>query len=339
MERIMVALSGGVDSSVTAYLLKEKGFNVIGVSFIFYDDIDAKNLELARQTTQFLGIQHLILDARQEFFKKIISPFFEQYKMGLTPNPCVLCNEKMKFARLLQEAEREGIFYISTGHYARIKDGHLLKGIDEKKDQSYVLYRLKHLELSRTLLPLGDMHKHDVRLIAKDIGLPTQKTKESQQICFLMGRSYTEHFKVRNSGVIRHIKTGTILGRHKGIENFTIGQRKRLGISHPTPLYVVSMEPETNTVYVGDFDDAHSMIVHVKDLNWIIQKDGEFNADVKVRYTMQPKPAVVSVINKNEVSVRFYEPQWAPAPGQSAVFYDGEMVIGGGIITKITDDL
>lgn len=335
----MVALSGGVDSSVTAYLLKEKGFSVIGVSFIFYDEIDAKHLELARQTSQFLGIQHLIIDARQEFFNKIIHPFFEQYKKGLTPNPCVTCNEKMKFSRLLQEAEHEGIFYISTGHYARIKDGYLLKGIDEKKDQSYVLYRLSQRELYRTLLPLGEFHKHEVRLIAKDIGLPTQETKESQQICFLMGRSYTEHFKTRNLGVIKHVKTGAILGRHKGIENFTIGQRKRLGISHPTPLYVVSIEPETNTVYVGDFVDAHSMTVRVKDINWIIQKDGEFNADVKVRYTMQPKPAVVSVINKNEVSVRFFELQWAPAPGQSAVFYDGEMVIGGGIITKINENL
>ncbi|MFQ3573774.1 MAG: tRNA 2-thiouridine(34) synthase MnmA [Thermodesulfovibrionales bacterium] len=332
MEKVLVALSGGVDSSVCAFLLREQGYKVVGASLLLYDDVNSTNIELAIQTSKYLGIQHLIIDARTEFLNQIITPFYEAYTKGLTPNPCVMCNRGIKFQRLLQEANLRDTFYISTGHYARISDGKLLRGTDTHKDQSYVLYRLSHEQILRTKLPLGELHKDVVRSIASKAGLPTSSAKESHEVCFLKGSSYTGHFKGSKKGVIRDVKTGQILGRHNGIEHYTIGQRKRLGISHPTPLYVVSIEHETNTIYVGDFDSAHSDIVRVKDINWIIKREKDFSADVKIRYTMKPAPAFVSIVDNDSIVVRFNKPQWAPAPGQSAVFYEGDVVIGGGII-------
>lgn len=328
----MIAMSGGVDSSVCGYLLREMGYKVIAISFILYDDGDFTNIQLAKQTAESLRIPHVIIDVRQEFYEEVIKPFYEQYSRGLTPNPCVICNRTIKFKRLLDEADRHDIYYISTGHYARIKGGNLFKGADYTKDQSYVLYRLSTQQLQRTILPLGELQKERVKAIAQEHRLPTSCARESQEVCFLKGKSYTEHFKHKKTGVIRHIKTGRILGHHNGIEHFTIGQRKRLGINSPIPLYVVSIEAETNTVNVGDFEDAHGSIVRVRNINWIVRKNKDFTAEVKIRYTMKPQPAIVSIIEEDGVIVKFNTPQWAPAPGQSAVFYDDEMVIGGGII-------
>lgn len=332
MEKVIVAMSGGVDSAVCAYLLKEYGYEVIGISFIFFEEVDSGNIKLAKKISDYLGIQHLVIDVRREFQKEIIENFYDEYSRGLTPNPCVMCNRKIKFSKLSQEAERRGVFYISTGHYARIEAGKLFKGLDNTKDQSYVLYRLSPSQINRAVLPLGNMQKEQVRAIAQEKGLLSFCAKESQEICFVRGKSYTEHFGGTKKGAIKDVKTGETLGRHNGIEHFTIGQRKRLGIGHPTPLYVVSIEAETNTVYVGDFEEAHGLVVRVRDINWIVRKNEDFHADVKIRYTMKPEPAIVSIVDEDRVVVKFHIPQWAPAPGQSAVFYEGEMVIGGGVI-------
>lgn len=334
MQRVLVALSGGVDSSVCAYLLKQRGYEVFGVSFLLYDLVNPNHFERARQTALMLNLSHEVLDIREEFKSKVIEPFFEAYRSGITPNPCVWCNPHIKFDFLLREADRRSIDFVSTGHYARVSNGGLYKAKDLKKDQSYALYRLSVKQLMRIVLPLGDYLKPQTREIAKSLSLPTADTPESQEICFLQGSSYYNAMKKTTEGLILHKETGKRLGTHRGFHHFTIGQRKRLGLSNPEPLYVVDIDPASNTVFVGDRSMAMSDSVKVRELNWLVERDGDFEATVKIRSTMKDEPAIVKIIAKDEVLVRFHEPQWAPAPGQSAVFYEGERVIGGGIITK-----
>lgn len=338
MSRVIVALSGGVDSSVAAYILKERGFGVSAVSFWFYDcDEGPKNQAFIRaeETACILAISHRIVDLRDEFREKVIAPFFEAYRAGITPNPCVLCNPKMKFYYLINEADRMGFEYVSTGHYAVIKEGQLHKALDSKKDQSYALYRLTMGQLKRTLLPLGDYLKEEVRDIARGLSLPTYETPESQEICFMKGKGYYSVMDKTSEGLIIHKESNRRLGTHRGFFHFTIGQRKRLNISGKTAMYVVDIDPQTNTVYVGDKDLAMSSIVKVSRINWLVAKGNCFNANVKIRSNMKEAPAVVKVSDdRDEAVVHFQEPQWAPAPGQSAVFYKGSRVIGGGIIAR-----
>jgi tRNA-specific 2-thiouridylase len=279
------------------------------------------------------------LDARDTFIELVIEPFVESYLKGLTPNPCILCNRYIKFPLLLNEAEKRKAEFIATGHYARVEHLNgvslLKKGIDQKKDQSYVLYVLRQEELRRLVLPLGDYTKQDVRAIAKELGLPVFKRPESQEICFVEDRNYFKFIDKLNPmankpGPILDAK-GTVIGTHEGIYKYTIGQRKGLGISSPQPLYVTKIDVTKNAIYVGQKDDAMSREFLVHDLNWLIPKKEEFRAEVKVRSMMQAAPASVHLLDST-VKVVFDEPQWAPAPGQSAVFYDGDTVIGGGII-------
>lgn len=362
--KVIVGMSGGVDSSVTAYLLKNQGYDVEGVSFILEERRIAsasstsccseESLLDAKKSAEKTGIKHSMMSLRTEFFEHVISPFIEAYSKGITPNPCILCNEHIKFAFLQKIADDRGAEFISTGHYARVKrkeecgmrssewknyDPLLLKGIDERKDQSYVLYVLKKKELKRLILPLGNMRKEDVREIARELELPSAKRPESQEICFVGDKDYPGFFEgltEGSEGPIVDIETNRVLGKHKGIHLYTIGQRKRLGIATGNPLYVTRIDPVENTIYVGTKEAAMMKEFFVENLNWLIspQTEAGFKATVKVRSMMKDQPAEISFAGNGTIRVEYDEPQWAPAPGQSAVFYNGDIVIGGGIISR-----
>lgn len=348
--KVIVGMSGGVDSSVTAYLLKEAGYEVEGLSFILYEArlkgtftgcCSVEAINDAQRTAESIGVRHNRIDLRNEFMEKVIDPFIEAYSKGLTPNPCILCNRYIKFPHLLRFADEKGAEFIATGHYAKVERNgfpQLKKGIDPKKDQSYVLYILGKEELERLILPLGYKTKEEVRKIALSLNLPAAKRPESQEICFIEDRKY---FRLLNDimppseGPIIEAGTGKVLGKHRGIHLFTIGQRKRLGISSGRPLYVVRIDPSERAVYVGPKDMALKREFEVEDMNWLIHEYSikkEFRATVKVRSMMKDEPATVTILDDNTLRVSFDEPQWAPAPGQSAVFYDKDTVIGGGII-------
>ena len=332
-----------------------------------------------------MGIRHTLVNLRDEFERMVMAPFAEAYAQGRTPNPCILCNRHIKFPYLLKLAGERGAGFIATGHYARVVHGAtakkdrgtaeppscrpvaLMKGVDPRKDQSYVLYALRNEELERLLLPLGDIRKDDVRGIAKDRGLTAAADRpESQEICFVEEKKY---FKLvggladMHEGPLIDVESGKVIGRHRGIYHYTIGQRKRLGVATGAPLYVVKIDPSGNAVYVGPKEKVMIKEFSVADINWLVDRDAlsamrneltdkdkeslhpsrithdasrEFRATVKVRSTMRDEPAAVEVLAGNEARVVYDEPQWAPAPGQSAVFYSGDIVIGGGVISDYT---
>ncbi len=379
MAKVIVGMSGGVDSSVTASLLKKQGHDVEGVSFVLYEarlkhlftgccSIEALND--ARKTSENIGIQHSVVDLRNEFMEKVIEPFIEAYAKGLTPNPCILCNRHIKFPYLSQIADNRRADFFATGHYARVvsqqeqKNGCnlrsflLKKGIDTKKDQSYVLYILNQEELKRLKLPLGEMKKEEVREIARTLNLSSASRPESQEICFIEDGNYSnflagflDGFAGSKEGKIYDIKTGDVLGTHKGIYLYTIGQRKRLGISTGAPTYVAKIDPFLNAIYVGPKESVMIKEFWINDINWLAdiktlkrsQNSMEklsgassgtltFRSSVKIRSTMNDEPATINLLSEKSARIEFDEPQWAPAPGQSAVFYDRDTVIGGGII-------
>lgn len=360
MTKVIVGMSGGVDSSVTAYLLRQQGYEVEGVSFILWEARSRSSLTAccsleamtgAAETAGRIGVRHDAIDVRDEFIEKVIEPFAEAYMKGLTPNPCILCNKYIKFPFLLREAERRGAEYIATGHYARTvhdagliaggppaasPSARLLKGLDHKKDQSYVLYVLTPGQLGKLLLPLGEYRKVQVREIARDLKLPAADRPESQEICFIEDRNYARFIEnlspdAGEPGPILDMR-GNVIGTHRGVHRYTIGQRKGLGISSPEPHYVVRIDKQSNAVYVGSQDDAKIRELSVSGMNWLAGPSaGVFMASVKIRSMMEAKPATAEV-TRGGVKILFDEPQWAPAPGQSAVFYDGEIVLGGGTI-------
>ncbi|MGB9892026.1 tRNA 2-thiouridine(34) synthase MnmA [Thermodesulfovibrio yellowstonii] len=338
MEKVLLAMSGGIDSSVAAYLLREKGMAVEGVFFILFDE--PANIELATQTANFLNIKLHIEDLREKFKADVITPFFEGYKKGITPNPCVICNRKIKFPSLKFLAEKVNANYIATGHYARIVRINniplLMKGIDPKKDQSYFLYGIERALLSHIIFPLGEYTKYKIREIAEKVGIPSKVAEESTEVCFLRDKRYYESIRPTKGGPIIEMSTGKIIGQHRGIHLYTIGQRKRLGIASPHPLYVVKIEPSENAVYVDSKEKAFMREFVVNELNWLcdIEKK-EFSCQVKIRYAMNPEKATVTLINKDRAKVVFEKPQFAPTPGQSAVFYNGDIVLGGGVIKEI----
>lgn len=354
MKKILVAMSGGVDSSVAAYLLKNAGNEVVGVTLKLWhsDELSSKksgccsveDISDARRVCHKLGIKHYVFNFEKVFKERIVKNFVDEYIQGRTPNPCIVCNEKIKFNLLLEKAISLGFDYLATGHYARVvkdKSSHylLLKGVDEKKDQSYFLYRLTQNKLSRVLFPVGGLTKKDVREIAKKNGLPVADKKESYDVCFIGGKDYRSFVlsqignksKILLEGNFVSSK-GQILGKHRGIIFYTTGQRSGLGVSSRERLYVVRLDKKKNEVVVGSKEECFSKSFFLKDVVWTIHRpELPIRCSVKIRYLNKEEPAEIDNVN-GAILVDFFRPQFAIAPGQSAVFYDGDTVIGGGII-------
>jgi len=360
-ERVAVGMSGGVDSSVAAFLLKQQGYEVIGVTLrfgLFYGDkktagwYGIKSLRDSRRVSRKLGIKHYILDLRDDFKDKIVRYFCQEYLKGRTPNPCVRCNQYIKFGVLLEQAISLGAKFLATGHYARIlkSPSHqvtvspeylLMKARDLNKDQSYFLYRLNQKQLSHILFPLGNYTKVQVREMAKDLSLPVADKSESQEICFLGDTDYREFLKAQTNRDIKpgYIvdKTGKILGQHKGIPFYTIGQREGLGIALGYPAYVNRIDLENNRITVGKKEDAYKCEFFIREphfISKILKK--KIAVRVRIRYNHREAKAVVTISHRR-TRVRFKKPQFAITSGQSAVFYDRDVVLGGGVIDKVVD--
>ncbi len=326
--RITIAMSGGVDSSVAAALLKRAGFNVKGMFFrLQKPSIQEKE---ARAAAKALAIPFSAVDLRKEFQRKVINPFLKGQKKGMTPNPCVVCNEEIKFKAPFRSGE-----FMATGHYARTLNGRLFKGKDKDKDQSYFLWRLSKKKLEKVIFPLGNYTKKEARAMAKELNLPFSGQKSSQEICFVPGtlcRFLSDHLPVKE-GEIKD-RGGKILGRHKGLWLYTIGQRKGIGLPKG-PYYVFKKDLENNALIVtGDERDLYSKEAKVCDVNWISGSAPRFpfKAFVKVRYRKEPVQAILERLPKGCLRIVFKSGQKALTPGQSAVFYSKDEVIGGGIL-------
>ncbi|NWJ48488.1 MAG: tRNA 2-thiouridine(34) synthase MnmA [Chloroflexi bacterium] len=362
MATVVVAMSGGVDSSLTAALLVEQGHEVIGINMRLHgsnSDEEEQNyslnksccsiveLEDARRVCQQIGIPFYAMNFEKEFRQSVIEYFIEEYERGRTPNPCVACNAFLKFRFLLDKALALGADYLATGHYARnvfdptTQQYKLLRAVDASKDQSYVLYMLNQKQLSRILFPLGEYTKTQARQMAAQRGLATAAKPESQDICFVAGGDYRDYIKNRLSegaatpGPIINL-SGEVVGQHNGLPNYTIGQRKGIGIYAPTPTYVLKVVNESNTLVVGDDRDLFQREFEVENINWI---NGEWSkepvpATVKIRYKAREASGTVQLLDSETRKARLVldNPQRAITPGQAAVFYQGDEVLGGGVI-------
>jgi len=356
--RVLVAMSGGVDSSVTAALLSKAGYDVIGISMRLgtHDTIEVdtekpsccslEGIEDARRVAAQLGIPFYAVNYEASFAKYIVDYFCAEYSQGRTPNPCILCNQELKFGRLMKLAHQLEAEYVATGHYARIRyDSQLgryllLKGIDRGKDQSYALFSLTQEQLSHALMPLGEYTKKEVREIASELGLKTRDKPESQELCFIADDDYNRFLTERmpesiKPGPILDTR-GNILGEHRGIQFYTIGQRKGLRLSLGKPVYVVKIDPANNAVIVGDKHELFKREFRVQNLNLIGREhlDEPIKAKVKIRYNDPGHRAMIFQISADEAKVQFDEPYGAITPGQAAVFYDNDVVIGGGWIVS-----
>lgn len=347
-KKILLGMSGGVDSSVSAILLKELGYEVIGCTMKLWEekkgDTD-KSIEDAKKICKILDIKHYIFDLEKEFKCNVVDNFIEEYKKANTPNPCVECNKYIKFGQFFEKAEELGCEYFATGHYARIEYSEkynqyvLKKANEEKKDQSYFLYTIPKEKLSHIIFPLQDYtSKEEIRDIAKKFNLPVAEKKDSQEICFIPDGNYHEFLnkygnqKNKKGDII--LTTGEKLGEHQGYINYTIGQRKGLGISYKEPLYVVKLDEKKNLVIVGTEKDLYNKELQARDVNWIVEpKTNEIDCYAKIRYRSKVAKSKVKIIDNNNVKVVFEENQRAITKGQSVVFYDEQgIVLGGGKI-------
>lgn len=354
--KILVAMSGGVDSSVAALLLKRSGHYVIGASMHLYSCsrpgakscCSDKDRMDARRVCEKIGIPFVSLDLRDQFRKKVIEPFVDEYQNGRTPSPCILCNTHLKFDCLLDETAKFGATSIATGHYARItlrarpaetgesrSEYRLLRGADRKKDQSYFLFQLMQDQLGKIHFPIGHLTKDEVRKIAREHDLPTSQKAESQEICFVPDNDYASFIEqIRPDGIKGPGNfiglDGKILGRHSGIHNYTIGQRRGLGFGTGSRQYVVKIDPRRNEIVLGSGNDLLKQEMRVREVSWIGKEKSE--VEVQIRSAHTAARADLKIMGDNEVDVVFEKPQKAVAPGQAAVFYNGNEVLGGGWI-------
>ncbi len=354
---VVIAMSGGVDSSVAAALLKEQGYNVIGMMLRLWSQPGRENenrcctpddMSIARRVAGGLEIPFYVMDVRQPFHDEVVQPFLESYQQGMTPNPCIRCNRLIRWGRLMKQARVLGADFLATGHYARIRcqpDGTraLVKAVDEHKDQSYVLSVLDQDQLAHSMFPLGELRKDEVRELAKKYGLGVSRKPDSQDLCFLAGEDYRaflerEMPQVVRPGVIAN-RQGEQLGWHRGLAFYTIGQRKGLGIAGPRPLYVLHKDLENNVLVVGEESQMGSRDVIVSGFNWITGEEPAqpLPAEVKIRYKAAPAPATLEPLGEHRVRMLFDLPLRDITPGQRAVAYDGEMVLGGGMILEVLD--
>ncbi|MGC4097722.1 MAG: tRNA 2-thiouridine(34) synthase MnmA [Nitrospira sp.] len=352
---VLLGMSGGVDSSVAAALLVRQGYEVHGLTLQVWEHEDETvaatkkwqergccKVGIARHVAKILNISHEVIDTRETFRKGVIDDFLHGYTTGTTPNPCVRCNERVKIRGLMELAASRGFDYVATGHYARLQNIHgtpvLARAADARKDQTYFLYRLNPLWLPKLLFPLGDLEKSEVWKEAEALGLPADELKESQEICFVTQGDYRTFIEkevpeAKKPGVFVD-ETGHPLGTHDGIAFYTPGQRRGLGIATGQRLYVQQVQPATNTVMLGPEESLRRPECTVSDLNIFVSHllANRTEVQVKVRYATPPTPAVLNPLSQSNITIQFQVPQRALSPGQSAVFYEGDHVLGGGII-------
>lgn len=344
-KRVGVALSGGVDSTAAALILKDEGYEVVGLTMripavVKPDREETLAVSSSRKIAEAIGIEHLIVDVSLEFTKKVIEPFLDNYASGLTPNPCVVCNRTMKFGLLLELALKSGCEFFATGHFARKKRNRryrILKGIDREKDQSYVLWTLNQNTLGPLIFPLGDITKKEAETIVKNEGIFEMIHPESQDICFTAGLSHVEILRERiphafEPGPIFDLR-GRTMGKHKGIPFYTVGQRKGIAVNNVGPFYVLEIKPGENAIVVGKESECETLGFLVEGVNLISgSREKEFECMVVTRYRGCPLSATVSIYKGNRARVTYHKPGTPASPGQSAVFYRGDELIGGGII-------
>lgn len=363
MKRVLVGMSGGVDSSVTAFLLQKQGYDVIGVTLNLWSYEERQepyneccSLEV-RAVAEQLGIEHRFVDAGQEFYDRVIESFLSEHRLGQTPSPCGRCNRLVRFPVMLELAERWECDLLATGHHARIEEQngtyYLLTGRDPLKDQSYFLYGLGQPQLRKILFPVGHLLKSDVWKIAHEHNLVSARKPESMDLCFIPNGDYRAYLKQKLDGAVRPgeiVDThGRVVGRHEGLAFYTIGQRKGLGVALGERCYVVGFDYENNRLIVGDESALFSEGLIARDVQWVLgsswvrrfascelvnSQPRELSVEVKIRYRSPRVPATLKLLNDGRVCVRFAQPQRAVTPGQIAVFYEGERVLGGGIIEK-----
>lgn len=356
-EKVIIGMSGGVDSSVAAWLLKEQGYEVIGVTMQIWQDEEEEVLEEnggccglsavedARRTAQLLEIPHYVMNFKADFKRFVIDYFVSEYLEGRTPNPCIACNHYVKWEALLNRSLEIGADYIATGHYARIRqleNGRfcLTRSVTAAKDQTYALYNLTQNQLSHTLMPVGSYSKEEIRRMADQIGLSVADKPDSQEICFVPDQDYAG-FIERTTGAPSQTGNfvqadGTILGQHKGIIHYTIGQRRGLGLPMGRRVVVTEIRPETNEVVIGEQEDVWTDHLLADRLNWMSVPDltEERSASAKIRYNHTGTPCTLQKTASDQIRVQFHEPVRAVTPGQAVVFYDGDCVLGGGTILK-----
>lgn len=356
-EKIVLGMSGGVDSSVAAFLLNKEGYEVTGITMtlvprgsLYNEDrgcCSISSVNEAKIVANNLGINHYVMNFRREFDKKVIDNFVEEYSKGRTPNPCIVCNKYIKFESFRKKAHGLDIKYISTGHYAKNEYDEKLgryvlkKAKDKSKDQTYFLYNMSQEALSETVFPLGDLTKDEVREIAKENNIASYSKPDSEEICFVHDNDHGRFIKARNPekvGLGNFIDDeGNILGKHKGIVNYTLGQRKGLGIALGKRVFVSKINGDTNEVTLSDEDKLFKKEINIKDINIIPYEKLEepMEVTVKVRHGMREHKALATQIGEDEILIQFEEAVRAPVKGQSAVMYSGDLVIGGGIIDKV----
>ena len=358
--RVVVAMSGGVDSSVAAALLVRAGYDVVGMMMRLWSDpamggaqhnrcCTPAQMSDARRIADQLGIPFYVLDTQDVFRSAVVQYFIEGHRSGDTPNPCLACNRHIRFDWMLNHALALDADYLATGHYARITrdtEGgwQLRRGIDHSKDQSYVLSVMGQAQLAKTMFPVGEYPKAQVREIAADLGLDVAGRRDSQDLCFLGKGDYRVFLRLHAPDVMRGgpilTTSGEVLGEHAGLANYTIGQRKGLGISYREPLYVIATNPLRNALIVGTREQLGRDSLRAEGVNWVsgAPPESTFRSQVKIRYRAQPQPAHIRVASADSIEVQFDEPQRDITPGQAAVIYDGDICLGGGVIVRQATD-